>query len=138
MKVVSLRGKGEPLENFDPKATELLRFLQKQGIKPAGPTLGIYYDNREEVGVDNVTWDAAIPVAAEVPVAGDIKFQILKEAPVSAVTLTGGYDLIGPALKYMEAVLQNRQLKWEWPLTEIYHNEKGIPVTELQYFIVKS
>ncbi len=138
IKIISLKGKGEPLENFDSKAEELHLFLHQKGIEPAGPTLGVFYRDRREVGVDNVIWDAAVPVSEEIPVEGEIKFQTLEPAQISAVTLTGGYDLIGPALKYMEAVLQKQQLEWSWPLTEIYHTEGETPVTELQYFIQKS
>ena len=135
IKVATLEGMGEPQEYFDPKAEKLIHFLKKKGVQQLSPILGIYYLDRRNVGVKNVIWDVAIQVENNIPVENNVKFKTLTEARVSSVTLTGSYDLIGPALKYMETILQQKQIKWKWPLTEIYLREGDIPITELQYFI---
>jgi effector-binding domain-containing protein len=137
IKAISLSGKGNPTVNFDPKAAEIFAWLERKGIKPAGHTLGIYYLKRNEVGVDNVVWDACVPVKEEIPVEGDLKFQVLPPAQVSGIVLTGGYDLIGPALKYMDNVLEAKGIKTKWPLTEVYLQEGKEPITELQYFVLE-
>lgn len=135
MRVVSLPGKGDPMRAFNKKARKLYEWLSKKEIKPIGPTLGIYYLNRDEVGVENIKWDACVPVSEQVETEGEIKFQALSEAKVVSTILTGGYDLIGPALKYLEAVAQVNGVEARWPLTEIYLQEEEEPVTELQYFV---
>jgi len=135
MKVISLPGKGDPRVTFDKKAEKLYTWLEDREIKPVGPTLGIYYLNRDEVGVENIEWDACVPVGRDLEIEGEIKFQALPESKVASVILNGGYDLIGSALKYMEAVLEANGIKHKWPLTEIYLKEDEELVTELQYFV---
>jgi len=136
IRVVSLSGKGDPTTTFDKRLSQVFSWLKRKGIKLAeGPTLGIYYKNRAEVGVENVEWDACVPTEGVVDAEGEVKFQTLPEGKVASVVLTGGYDLIGPALKYLEQVAKENELQIEWPLTEIYLKEGKNPVTELQYFI---
>jgi len=137
IEVVSLAGKGDPMQTFDDKAQKLLNWLEEKGIKPAGPTLGIYYLNRDEVGVENVKWDACVPVEEPVEVEGDIRFQEFEESKVASTVLSGSYNLIGPALHYLEAVTKANGVKTKWPLTEIYLEEGEKSITELQYFVVE-
>lgn len=136
IKVVSLFGKGDPMISFDKRAAEVISWLKRKGVKSVGPTLGIYYLNRTEVGVENVVWDACVPVAEPIAAESKFKFQVLPSAEMISVVLTGGYDLIGPALTYMNRVTEAREIKTRSPLTEIYLREGEEPITELQYFIV--
>jgi len=136
LKVVCLPGQGDPMKTFDKRLAQVLSWLEGKGIKPAeGPTLGIYYKNRAEVGVENVEWDACVPVEEKVNTKGEVKFEVLPERKVATVVLTGGYDLIGPALKYLEQVTEENGIQTKWPLTEVYLEEGENPVTELQYFV---
>jgi DNA gyrase inhibitor GyrI len=136
LKVVSLSGRGDPMKTFDEKLSQVLSWLERKDIEPAeAPALGIYYKNRAEVGVENVEWDACIPVREMVDTEGKVKFQTLPERKVASVVLTGDYNLIGPALKYLEQVTNDNGVQTEWPLTEIYVEEGEKPVTELQYFV---
>jgi effector-binding domain-containing protein len=138
MRVVSLSGRGDPMRTFDNRLKQVYEWLKGKGIKPADiPSLGIYYKNRAEVGVENVEWDACVPVNETIEAEGDLKFQMLPEAKVASTTLSGGYDLIGPALKYLEAVTKANNIKTKWPLTEVYLREGEKPVTELQYLVEK-
>lgn len=134
IKVVSLSGKGDPLETFDHKISEVFSWLGDKWVQ-VGHTLGVYYKDRREVGVENVEWDACVPVDKEVKTDGELKYQILPETRVVSLMLTGGYDLIGPALKYLEAVTETNGIKTSLPLTEVYLEEGEHPVTELQYLV---
>lgn len=100
IKVFFLNGKGDPMKTFDATVGKVLAWLKSKGIKPSKAlTLGIYYKNRAGVGVENVEWDACVPVEEIVEAEGNIKYQVLPKRIVSSVTLTGSYDLIGPALE---------------------------------------
>ena len=134
IKVVSLAGMGDPLETFDHKVSEVFAWLGDKWVR-VGNTLGVYYKDRRNVGVENVEWDACVPVDKEVKTEGELKYQVLLEKKVASLTLTGGYDLIGPALKYLEAVTEANGIKTSWPLTEVYLEEGERPVTELQYLV---
>lgn len=135
IKAVTISGKGDPMLTFDEKAAKSYRLLEQKGVKPAGHTFGVYYLNRGEVGVENVEWDACVPITEDVEFGGGMEIKQFPEAEVVATTLTGGYDLIGPALKYLEAVAQANGIKTKWPLTEVYIEEGEKPVTELQYLV---
>jgi len=135
IKAVTISGKGDPMLTFDEKAARIHRLLEQKGVKPAGHTFGVYYLNRDEVGVENVKWDACVPIIDDVEVGEDMEVKQFPETEVVATILTGGYDLIGPALKYLEKVAQANGVKVEWPLTEVYLKEGEKPVTELQYFL---
>lgn len=135
--VVYLSGEGDPIKTFDEKLEKLYNWLNDRNIKPSGPPMGIYYLDRDEVGVENVIWDACIPINQPLELEGEIGFQILFEAEVVSVTLTGPYDLIGSALRYLKAVSEAYGIKTKWPLTEIYHKVEEEPVTELQLFVEK-
>ena len=136
MSVISLSGKGDPQKTFDEAEKKLYIWLKNKGVKSVGPAFGIYYLDREKVGVENVEWDACVQVEKPIETEGDIRFQILPQRRVISTTLTGGYDLIGPALKYLEQVALANEINIRRPLTEIYLKEGGkVPVTELQYFV---
>jgi len=135
IKFVSLSGKGDPMLSFDEKRDKVLSWLKSKGLSSNGYTFGIYYLKRGEVGVKNVEWDACVPVSERVETEGDYKYQELPETKVTSVVLTGGYNLIGPALKWMESETEARGIKTRWPLTEIYIREGDNTITELQYFL---
>ena len=134
-KAVTISGKGDPMLTFDEKAARIHRLLEQRGVKAAGHTFGVYYLNRGEVGVDNVEWDACIPVEDKVEVGESMEIKQFPKAEIVATTLTGGYNLIGQALKYLEAVARVNGVKTAWPLTEVYLEEGKKPITELQYFV---
>jgi len=134
-KAVTISGKGDPMLTFDEKAARIHRLLEQRGVKPAGHTFGVYYLNRGEVGVENVEWDACVPVADEVGVGEGMEVKHFPEAEVVATTLTGVYGLIGPALKYLETIAHANGVKTKWPLTEVYLEEGEKTVTELQYLV---
>lgn len=137
MKVVSLSGKGDPMFSFDEKIAAILSWLETKGIRYNKPILGIYYLHRDEVGVENIKWDACVPISNRVETEGEYKYQELPQADIVSVVLTGGYDLIGPALKWLEDQAKAKNIKIKWPLTEIYLHEGDEPITELQCFVVK-
>ncbi|MBI2019503.1 GyrI-like domain-containing protein [Candidatus Daviesbacteria bacterium] len=134
IKVVSLSGKGEPLEAFNHKISKVFTYLADKRVK-TGHVLGIFYQDRRKVGVENETWDACVSVDKEIITNDEFKYLNLPEVKVASVILTGSYALIGQALSYLESVTQVNGIKTSWPLTEIYLEEGKEPVTELQYFV---
>jgi len=136
VQVISLHGKGDPMLSFDQTTVKIMEFL-KGKTKPVGHTLGIYYTNRNIVGVKNVEWDSCVPVNEKVAISGDFKLQTLPSSKIASLVLNGSYDLIGPALKYLEAVTKTNNIPTTWPLTEIYFEGGPKFITELQYFITE-
>ncbi len=135
IKLVSLSGKGDPALTFDTKMGKVLAWLKSKDLSPIGYAFGIYYLKRSEVGVENVKWDACVPVSEITETEGNFKYQELSATKVISVVLTGGYNLIGPALDWMESEAKAKGVKTKWPLTEIYIREGDEPITELQYLV---
>ena len=136
MRIISLSGEGDPMKTFDKRLAQVFSWMESRGILPVkGSTLGIYYKNRAKVGVENVKWDACVPIEEVIDTEGEVRFQTLPEKKVASVVLNGGYNLIGSALKYLEQVAEENGIQTNWPLTEIYLEEGERPVTELQYFV---
>lgn len=133
---VCLSGEKDPMITFNPKRDFILDFLKKQNVEVIGDSFGIYYIDRRQYGVEKVKWDACVPVNQKIEVELPCMYKELPTCKVSSTILTGGYDLIGEALKWMEYRLKEMNIKTEWPLIEIYITEDDIPITELQYTIV--
>lgn len=134
---ITIPGQGDPLITFDNKSKKILTYLQQRNTKPTGPTFGVYYTDRRDVGVKNVKWDACVPVKAKLDI---LREMIIKEFPnrqVISTTLTGSYDLIGPTIEYIDIVAKENDVIIKWPLTEIYLKEGQQPVTELQFLTNK-
>ena len=135
IEAITVFGKGDPMLTFDEKVARVYRLLERKGVRPAGHTFGVYYLNRGKVGVENVEWDACVPITDEVEVSKGMEVKQFPQAEVVTTILIGGYGLIGPALKYLEAVARANGVKIKWPLTEVYLKEGKKPVTELQYLV---
>lgn len=138
-KVLTIQGEGDPMKTFDEKLSRLHEYLEKNNIEVMDkPSFGIYYKNRGEIGVENVIWDACVEINS--PVKGTDKL-IYKEFPnqvVLSTILTGGYNLIGDAVHYLEKVAEGSNLEIKWELTEVYIKEGKHPITELWFPIVES
>ncbi|RJQ24699.1 AraC family transcriptional regulator [Candidatus Parcubacteria bacterium] len=137
IKVVSLSGKGDPRPQLGKEMAKIYSWLEKKGIVSVGPTFATFHTRRDEVGVENVEWDACVPISvnSEVETKDEFRCQELPGAKVISTTLTGSYDLIGEALNCMENQAKTRGIKTKWPLTEIYWKVGENPVTELQYLV---
>ena len=133
---VCLPGEKDPMITFNPKRDSILDFLKKQNIKVINDSFGVYYIDRRKYGVEKVKWDACVPVRQKIEVEKPFLYKELPACKVSSVILTGGYDLIGKALEWMEYRLKEMNIEAKWPLIEIYVKEEDTPITELQYTMV--
>lgn len=144
--VVYLSGKGDPSKHFDPVANKLKAWLSKQkDIQVIGSLFGIYYQDRDVVGIENVCWDACIRVN-QCPKQlqkhfgsmnrKGIGFALLPKTRTISALLNGPYDLIGDALKYLKAVAKANDIEPKWPLREVYHSEDPEGQITLLEFVV--
>lgn len=133
---LTIEGMGDPLLTFDNKILIIKEYLKSKCIKPNGHTFGVYYLNRNDVGVNNVKWDACVPISNnKIKLSNEIKLKEFPKSNVLSTTLTGDYDLIGSALEYLNSVAKTNNITTKLPLTEIYINEGEEPITELQLIV---
>lgn len=138
-KVLTIQGLGDPIKTFDNKLSRMYKYLESKNIElPDRPSFGIYYKNRDEVSVENVVWDACVELGEQIQGTKDFVYKEIPAQTVISTILTGGYDLIGDAVHYLENIADRNNLKIKWELTEIYIKEGKNPVTELWFPIVES
>ncbi len=135
IKAILTSGKGDPRQSFEEKVQGLKWLISGRGLRPAGPAFGVYYDNPETVGIENIRWDACLPVPLILQGSADIVFREYPGVTVVSVEVTGSYDRIGMAIRYLEKVTQANSIRTSWPLTEVYLEEGENPLTELQFFV---
>ena len=118
---LTLSGRGDPLFTFDNTAAVIGKFIKAKGISTSGHTFGVYYLNRDIVGVDNEIWDVCFPINdLNVTSSEEIILKTFPKSHVLSTTIVGGYNYIGSALKYLNAIAKANLISVSWPLTEIY------------------
>lgn len=139
IKVLTIQGEGDPIKTFDEKLSKVYEYLDKNNIEILDkPSFGIYYKNRDEVSVENVIWDACVEINNPIKSTDKLIYKELPNQVVLSTILTGGYDLIGDAVHYLEKVAEKSNLEIKWELTEVYIQEGKNPVTELWFPVVES
>jgi len=139
-KVLTIQGKGDPMKTFDDKLAKVYEYIEKNDVEiPNKPSFGIYYKNRDKASVGNVIWDACVEVSGTIQNANDYcTYKEIPEQLVISTILTGGYNLIGDAVHYLENIAKSNNLEIKWELTEVYIKEGENPVTELWFPIAES
>jgi DNA gyrase inhibitor GyrI len=73
-----------------PKAIEAFRgALGKQGIEPEGPLMGIYFSDPNWTPEEELQWEIAAPVPAELDVAEPLDVKRIKKCTVARAAYTG-------------------------------------------------
>lgn len=110
----------------------LFAHLEKNKVEPAGAPMGIFYN-----WADTITFDVAIPVAADVRETKDIKKGMLEKG--SAAT----FHYVGPneeseAVHYkMDDYLKKMNHEFKGPVVEIYYKDPAVtPAEELETKII--
>ncbi len=70
--------------------------LNKQKIKPAGPLMGIYYDDPATTPANALRWDIAIQVAEDAAVAAPLKTRVIEPCLVARTAFQGTPAQLGP------------------------------------------
>jgi len=132
---LALLGKGDPLKHFDDKVAVIQDWLHDTDtVKADSPVLGIFYNDRSVVGIDNVVWEACVPIKDFI-LDSPYAFKIIPTTKVLTTRLSEGYDKIGDAIKHLESFSKKNDITLEWPLTEIYIQEGPNPITDIQMCI---
>ncbi|MCK4353214.1 GyrI-like domain-containing protein [candidate division WOR-3 bacterium] len=149
-KAVVIEGQG-PYDKVGPIFRELFEWLSKKGLKPAGPSFGIYYDNPDEVPPEKCRYKICFPI--EIPVsptggeiAGDerVKLKDIPGAEMACIAHYGSYSKIGPVWGKLCEWIDREGYNWAGPGREVYIKCPGMTekeeelVTEIQIPVKKS
>lgn len=94
----------------------------QQGLQPAGPAMGIYYNSPQETEEKDLKWAIAFPVSSDTVIKSPLKKIELPASKAITAVHTGPYQNLGKThSRIMEHVKKNG-LKISWPLYEQYLN----------------
>ena len=139
--VVSVRDT-VPVSQIGQLLGEVFGHLGQQGVGPAGPPIGVYYD--EEFREEGMDAEMAVPVAAPVPEGGRVKARDLPGAEkMACVVHEGGYDTVGITYSQLMEWIEENGYRIAGPTREIYlrgpesGDDPSTYVTEVQFPVEK-
>jgi effector-binding domain-containing protein len=111
-------------ETFAESLPAVLRYLESQGVEPAGPGFGIFY----QYDSDHVDMDIGFPVSRAVEGNERVAGRTLDSATFAITWHIGSYRTIGEAHRAIEAWVQEQGRKVTGPPWEVYWDgpESGV------------
>ena len=77
---------------------EVVGFIMAKGLQIMGPPFGVYFNSPEEVPVEELAYEIAMPFAGKAEEAGRIKIKIMSEQLVLSTVYKGPYSECGTAI----------------------------------------
>lgn len=143
MTVAGCRGIAANYSSVGPLFEELFGALGRHHLAPAGPPMGIYFD--EEYKEKDVDVEAAVPIAGgSLPAEGAVRVHELPATLVASVMRKGPYDDFTPAYQALMEWIAANGYRIAGPNRELYlvGPEAGVPpgeyLTEIQFPVARS
>ena len=102
---------------------EVMAYLNRLGIHPAGPPFARYY----ETGPVHVTMEVGFPVAKAVAPSGRVTAGELPGGEVAVTWHIGPYEKLGHAYAALESWVKEHSRESSGPAWEIYWSDPGAP-----------
>ena len=120
---------------------EVFAYLDQHKVSPAGPTIGIYYD--EEFREEGVDVETAVPVAGSVPTGERVKSQELPAVEEMACIIhEGNFDNLRGTYGQLMAWIEANGYRMAGPIREVYVQFTGpdatTNITEIQLPVAKA
>jgi AraC family transcriptional regulator len=126
--------------SFDKMEQNIGAFMQeffKQGLKPAGTLLGIYYNDPEQVKAEDLKWAIGFPVAKEAKVLAPLKKIDTTFKKAAVYLYTGPYEKMNIAYEKVFKFISDSGCKALWPCYDKYlNNPQTVKPEELQTEII--
>jgi effector-binding domain-containing protein len=122
---------------------EIFDHLGRNRVKPAGPSLAIYYD--QEYRERDVDVEAAVPVSGPLPEGERVKVRELPAHEAASIVHQGSYEAIGGAYKQLMSWIEANGYRIVGPCREVHLQGPEDPrrspteyVTEVQFPVEKA
>lgn len=124
----------------------LFSWIGENGYTPAGPAMGVYFDDPAQVKPENLTWELRVPLSTERdPAAPDASGVGIKTVPpivVASATYKGPYEKIGPVYGEIAEWIMGNGYQIIGPPQEVYLNDPATTspdelLTELRFPVQK-
>ncbi|HOI40772.1 MAG TPA: GyrI-like domain-containing protein [Methanobacterium sp.] len=77
---------------------EVVGFMMAKGLQIMGPPFGVYFNSPEEVPVEELIYEIAMPFAGEAEEEGRVKIKTIPEQLVLSTVYKGPYSECGTAI----------------------------------------
>lgn len=122
---------------------EIFAYLGQRQVNPAGPPVGIYYD--EEFREEAVDVEVAVPVAGSVPESDRVKGQQLPAVEkMACIVHEGSYETVGGTYGQLMGWVEANGYRMAGPVREVYlrgpesGDDPSTYVTEIQLPVAKA
>ena len=107
-----------PFTEIEGVIMQLMKAIQEQKIAPAGPMIGIYYNNPDMVKPEELKWEMGFPVSAQVEVQAPLEKKEWKFTLIVSAIHKGPYEETGKTVSKMFEWMQANKLMPAGPVLE--------------------
>lgn len=119
--ILSIRARvpeGELVAFFDEACGEMYAYLERVGVRPAGPPMSQWYSD-PEMTPGEAEIETCIPVEQHAPSSGRVKAGALPAGPLAYTVHDGPYDNMGEAFDAVRAWIQINGRKTAGPPRDV-------------------
>jgi AraC family transcriptional regulator len=111
-----------PFDNMEKNIQVFMGEFFKQGLVPAGPFMGVYYNNPRKVKPEELKWDIGFQVSSDVKVGPPLKKKEFTKKTAAVYLYIGPYEKMGAAYDKVFKYAEDNGYKILWPTYDKYLN----------------
>lgn len=94
----------------------------KQGLQPAGPFMGVYYNSPQEVKEEDLKWELAFPIAKDTEIKEPLQKREYEKAKAVVYLYIGPYEKMDKAYDKVFKFVEDNGYEITWPSFDKYLN----------------
>jgi AraC family transcriptional regulator len=113
---------GGPFDKMEKSVQTFMGEFFKQGLVPAGPFIGVYFNDPRKVKPEELKWNLGFQVNKDANVQPPLKKAEFKHKTVAVYLHIGPYENMDKAYEKIFKYVQDNGYKIVWPLYDKYFN----------------
>ena len=113
---------GGPFDQMEKSIQKFMGEFFKQGLAPAGPFLGVYFNDPRKVKPEELKWNIGFPMSKDAKVEAPLKKAEFKHKTAAVYLHIGPYENMGKAYDKIFKYAENNGYKIVWPVYDKYLN----------------
>jgi len=133
-----------PYEAIPEILQKVMGWIQEEKLQMAGPPMGVYYNDPEEVAPEDLLWEVQWPIVPKEAKEGkdEVKVKTTEPMEVAFTIHRGPYEQVGPTFNRLIKWIEENGYQIGGPAREIWLNDPNfVPPeslkTEIQFPVVK-
>ncbi len=109
-------------KNFEKHMGTFMKTFFSQGLKPAGPVIGVYYNDPGKVKEEDLKWEIAFTIDKAAEVKAPLKKAEFKKQKAVVFLHVGSYETLGESYGLVFKFIEENGYKAVWPVYDTYLN----------------